>query len=70
MSKSDLVWNGQEADELRRWKLQHALHQTDLATARVQGIKAATIANGPTQMDLRLRFPFPGHRTCAEWTTP
>lgn len=56
-------WN-----QARLNRINAAQTQSALAFARAQGMKARAISDPPTQMDLSLRFPFPGHRTCAEWT--
>lgn len=60
----DLVWNGRDDADYRRARVRHALMESELAKARVQGMKAraeqspATAAKGG--------FPYPA-RTCAEW---
>jgi hypothetical protein len=44
-----------------------AIRGSEKAIARVQGMKARAELEPPTQIDLSQRFPYPGHRTCAEW---
>lgn len=67
MSRSDLIWSD---DSYGAHRLEAAIAGSKSATLRVQGIKAATAANPPTQINLDQRFPYPGHRTCADWITP
>lgn len=46
-------------------KIERAQAQSDLATARVQGMKISAMLRQPTAAPAG--FPYP-HRTCAEWT--
>jgi hypothetical protein len=55
-------WDQDKLNHVRR-----ALRQSGFAVARVQGMKARAISEPPTQIAIR-PFPYPGHRTCAQWT--
>lgn len=61
---SGLIWKD---DTYAAERLEAAIAGSKSAILRVQGIKIRAQMDPPTQMDLSLRFPFPGHRTVAEW---
>lgn len=60
---SDLVWNGREGDDFAKAKLRHALAESELAFARVRGMKL----RASEARTLKGTFPFPGHRQVSEW---
>lgn len=64
MIGSELVWDD---DSYAAHRLEAAIAGSKEAMLRVQGMKARAIADPPTQIDVNQRFPYPGHRTCAEW---
>jgi len=53
-------------DQHRMNRLVHAHRGTALATARLQGMKQ----RGRYAKAAPPGFPYPGHRTCAEWEGP
>lgn len=63
--KHELIWNSREADDYAKARVRTAQVQSDLATARLQGMKARAKDNPPTAA--KGGFPYPA-RTCAEWT--
>lgn len=58
------IWNGREADDYAKAKIRHAQLESDLATARLQGMKLRAKLDPPRAAEPG--FPYP-HRTCAEW---
>lgn len=63
----DLIWTD---DSYAAHRLEEAIAASESAILRVQGMKIRAALNPPTQIDLTLRFPYAGHRTCAEWLAP
>lgn len=63
--KHDLIWEGREADDYRKAQIRRAQYRSDLATARLQGMKLRAQLEPPTAATGG--FPYPA-RTCAEWT--
>jgi hypothetical protein len=64
MIGADLVWSD---DSYAGHRLEAAIAASKASILRVQMMKARAIAEPPTQIDLSVRFPYPGHRTCADW---
>jgi hypothetical protein len=58
------IWNRSEADEWARERLRTAKLQSDLARARLQGMKLRAELDPPRPA--QGKFPYPA-RTCAEW---
>jgi hypothetical protein len=63
---TDLIWGD---DSYKAHRLEAALEGSKNAALRVQGMKIRALLSPPTQIEIR-PFPYPGHRTCAEWMEP
>jgi hypothetical protein len=65
MNPVDLIWGGREADDYCDNRVRHAQRQSDLAAARLAGMKIRARLNQP--IAAKGGFPYAA-RTCAQWT--
>jgi hypothetical protein len=63
MARDDFPWKD---DSYAAHRLEAAIAGSKSAILRVQGMKIRALLDPPTQIAIR-PFPYPGHRTCAEW---